>query len=186
MGMPTPWISRDLRTRIVAHYERVPAATYKSTAGHFSVGEATVNRILRVHRETGDVMPAPRPKKPKNKIDLDWLRAHTQAHPDDRLKDRADAFKTERGVSVSVAAVYYAMVAIGVTHKKKRSTPRSATPSASARCAPHSNPSSRRWTPSASSLSTSQACVSGHPHATAGLNAARRLSARPFTARGGW
>jgi transposase len=129
--MPTPWISRDLRTRIVAHYEKTPEATYKSTAERFTVGEATVNRILRVHRETGEVMPPPRPKKPKNKVDLEWLRAHAQAHPDARLKDRAEAFATERGVTVSISSVYYAMVAIGFTHKKKRSTRRSATASAS-------------------------------------------------------
>ena len=114
--MPTPWISRDLRTRIVSHYEEAAFATYKSTAEHFSVGEATVNRILRVHRETGDVMPPLRPKKPKNKIDLQWLRAHAEAHPDARLKDRAEVFEAERGVSVSVTAVWYAMVAIGFSH----------------------------------------------------------------------
>jgi len=129
--MPTPWISRDLRARIASHYEKTDGATYRSTAELFEVGEATVNRILRVHRETGDVMPAPRPKKPKNKIDLEWLRSHAEAHPDARLKDRAEAFAEERGVSVSIAAVWYAMAAIGFTHKKKRSSRRSATPSAS-------------------------------------------------------
>ena len=125
--MPTPWISRDLRRRIVEHYEETADATYKSTGERFKVGEATVNRILRVHRETGDVMPAPRPKKRRNKIDLAWLRAHAQTHPDARLRDRAEAFKTERLIAVSVTAVYYAMVAIGFTHKKKRSTRKSAT-----------------------------------------------------------
>ena len=142
--MPTPWISRDLRARIVSHYEKTDRATYKSTAELFEVGEATVNRILRVHRETGDLMPAPRPKKPKNKVDLQWLRAHAEAHPDARLKDRAEAFFKERGVSVSIAAVWYAMVAIGFTHKKKRSSPRSETQSASSGSARVSSLSNRR------------------------------------------
>ena len=142
--MPTPWISRDLRERIVAHYESSPAATYKSTGERFSVGEATVNRILRVVRETGDVMPAPRPKKPKNKVDLEWLRAHAEAYPDARLKDRAEAFKAERGVTVSIAGVYYAMVAIGFTHKKKRSSPRSETPSECAISEQSSSPNRHR------------------------------------------
>src|ERR1700691_4643746 len=106
--MPTPWLSRDLRKRIVTHYEK--------TAEHFSVGRASISRILRVHRETGEVMPAPKPKKPKNKIDLEWLRAHAEAHPDARLKDRAETFKAERGVSLSVTSVHYAMAAIGFTH----------------------------------------------------------------------
>lgn len=142
--MPTPWISRDLRARIVSHYGKADDATYKSTAKLFEVGEATVNRILRVHRETGDVMPAARPKKPKNKIDLEWLRSHAEAQPDARLKDRAEAFASERGVSVSIAAVWYAMVAIGFTHKKKRSSRRSATPSASGCSAIPSSRSNRR------------------------------------------
>ena len=117
--MPTPLTSRDLRTRIVAHYQADENTTYRLTAERFSVGEATVSRVLRVHRETGDVMPAPKPRKPRNKIDLEWLREHAVAHPDDRLKDRAEAFEAERGVSVSIAAVHYAMHAIGFTHKKK-------------------------------------------------------------------
>jgi transposase len=125
--MPTPWISRDLRKRIVEHYKKAENATYRSTAEHFSVGEATVNRILRTHRETGDVMPTPKPQKARNKVDLDWLRAHAQAHPDARLKDRAEAFLAERGIAVSVTGVYYAMVAIGFTHKKRPFSPKSGT-----------------------------------------------------------
>lgn len=132
--MPTPWISRDLRSRIVSHYEKTAGATYKSTAALFEVGEATVNRILRVHRETGDVMPAPRPKKPKHKIDLTWLRADVLASPDARLKDRAAAFERERGISVSVAAVWYAMTALGFTHKKKPFSPRNEIRSESEGC----------------------------------------------------
>jgi transposase len=142
--MPTPWISRDLRERIVAHYEKTPEASYKSTGKHFMVGEATVNRILRVRRETGDVMPVPKPKKPKNKVDLEWLRKHAETHPDARLKDRVEAFEQERGITVGITAMYGAMVAVGFTHKKKRSTRRSATPSASANSATRSLPRSPR------------------------------------------
>ncbi len=142
--MPTPLISRDLRKRIVAFYENTQSATYDVTAEHFSVGRATVNRILRVHRETGDVMPVPTPKKPRNKIDLDWLRAHAQTFPDARLKDRAEAFRAERGTSVSIASVHYAMRAIGFTHKKRPFTRRSVIPSVSAASARPSSPSSQR------------------------------------------
>ena len=130
--MPTPPISRDLRTRIVAHYKGKTKSTYRLTAERFAVGEATVSRVLRVHRETGDVMPAAKPAKPRYKMDLVWLRAHAEAQPDARLKDRAADFKAERGISVSVSAVHYAMRAIGFTHKKRLSTPRNETRSASA------------------------------------------------------
>jgi transposase len=141
--MPTPRISRDLRQRIVVHYKKTPEATYKTTSEHFSVGEATVSRVLRAHRETGDVFPVPKPKKPKNKIDLDWLRAHAQAHPDARLKDRADAFQAERGLRVSISSVWYALTALGFTHKKRPSTPKRGNRSASAASGRRSSPSSR-------------------------------------------
>lgn len=129
--MPTPWLSKDLRKRIVAHYEGTEGATYESTAETFQVGRASVSRILRLYRETGNLMPAPKPKKPKNKIDLEWLRAHALAHPDARLKDRAADFLAARGVAVSITSVHHGMRAIGFTHKKRPSMRRSVTPSAS-------------------------------------------------------
>jgi transposase len=142
--MPTPWLSKDLRKRIVAHYEATEGATYNSTAETFQVGRASVSRILRVHRETGEFMPAPKPKKPKNKIDLEWLRAHALAHPDARLKDRAADFKAARGIEASITAVHHAMRAIGFTHKKRPSTRRNATPSASSSSEKASSRSSQR------------------------------------------
>jgi transposase len=142
--MPTPPISNDLRTRIVAHYKEMGDATYQSTATLFRVGRATVNRILRVQRETGDVSIPVKPKKPKFKIDLAWLEAHARAQPDARLKDRAADFKAARGIEVSVTAVYYALSALGFTHKKKRSTRRSATPTVSERSAMRSSLGSPR------------------------------------------
>jgi transposase len=116
--MPTPSISRDLRERIVAHYDSNAEATYVSTGELFGVGEATVNRFLRLKRETGDVAPIASSRTRKHKVDRLWLAAHVKAHPDARLKDRVSAYETERGVSVSVAGVWYALIALGYTHKK--------------------------------------------------------------------
>lgn len=131
MAMPTPFLSRDLRERIVAHYRSVKGATYRLTAEHFAVGIATVNRVLRVKRETGDVVPAPREKPRKNKVDLKWLEAHARAAPDARLKDRAAAFSAETGVSVSVVAVFNGLRVLGFSHKKKRFSPKRETASGS-------------------------------------------------------
>lgn len=131
MVMPTPLLGRDLRERIVAHYSSVKGATYRSTAAHFAVGVATVNRILRVKRETGDVVPVPREKRRKNKVDLKWLEAHARAEPDARLKDRAAAYTAETGVSVSLVAVFNGLQVLGFSHKKKRFLPRRETASGS-------------------------------------------------------
>jgi transposase len=104
--------------RIVVFYEQTEGATYRSTAEHFRVGEATVNRVLRAVRETGCVMPVTRPKPPKNKIDLTWLRQHALAEPNARLKDYAACFAKQTGIVVSVSSVQRAMAAIGITKKK--------------------------------------------------------------------
>ncbi|WP_143825720.1 helix-turn-helix domain-containing protein [Nannocystis exedens] len=55
--MPTP-ISVDLRIRIVE--ARVQdGQTYEQLAERFHVGRATVDRVLRLQRETGSVEPKP-------------------------------------------------------------------------------------------------------------------------------
>lgn len=120
--MPTPLLSRDLRERIVAHYDSHKDATYVGTAALFSVGDATVSRLLRLKRDTGDVAPLVRKTTRNHKVDRTWLDAHAKTHPDARLKDRAQAFEAERGVVVTLSGIWYALSALGYTHKKKRST----------------------------------------------------------------
>jgi transposase len=115
-------LSQDLRKRIVQHYKTEITATYLSTSAHFSVGVATVNRLLRLQRETGDVVDRPRTLKRKFKMNLDWLRADVAAHPDDRLKDRAERYKSECNIVVNLSSIWDALQALKITHKKKRST----------------------------------------------------------------
>jgi transposase len=128
--MGTPLISRDLRERIVKHYEEDPEATYFSTASLFDVGSATVNRILRLKRRTGEVVPEIRPVRRTCKMDRAWLDAHVRAFPDARLKDRVEAYEAERHIRVGLSGAWYALTSLGYTHKKKRCTPRNATPNA--------------------------------------------------------
>ena len=79
-------LSVDRRRRIVKHYENVDKATYASTAKHGCVGQATVSRLLRLQRESGDVFPKPRKAKRHPKLDRDWLMEHAPKYPDARLK----------------------------------------------------------------------------------------------------
>lgn len=112
--------SLDLRRRIVDAYRSGKTATYEATAEMFGVGRATVDRLLRRKRETGDVLPKPRGGNNPRRVDLEWLKAHAQANPDARLVDRITAWETHSGERVSVGAMWGALHAIGWTHKKRR------------------------------------------------------------------
>ena len=130
----TKGLSIDLRKRVVAYYEahRSEGATYVSTAARFAVGGATVNRWLRLKRETGSVAVKPRKKVQRSPIDMAWLKAHAEAHPDATLKQRARAHQQERGGRLlTIAAFCGALKRLGFTHKKRPSTPRSGSWSAS-------------------------------------------------------
>lgn len=116
-------LSADLRKRVVAFYaeHRGEGATYGSTAKHFSIGRATVDRWLRLKRETGDVAVRPAKVVRRSPLKMDWLREHVEASPDATLKARARDHQAAHGGRVpSVSAVWQALQRLGFTHKKKR------------------------------------------------------------------
>jgi transposase len=115
-------LSIDLRRRLVEAYQRKRSGTYEKTAELFAVGEATVSRLLRRFRETGDVEYKPRGGNNPRRVDLVWLRAHLEANPDARAIDRIAAWEQHSGVRVSETAMYDAIHACGFTHKKRRSS----------------------------------------------------------------
>ncbi len=112
-------IPNDLRRRIIHAYESGLTKTYEATAEMFSVGRATVNRLLRRKRETGDIKPKERGGDLRRVMDLVWVKKYVTKNSDARLRDIADAWLAETGTSVSLSAVWYAMHTIGWTHKKK-------------------------------------------------------------------
>lgn len=113
-------ISIELRRRIVEAYNSGLSGSYDETAALFGVGRASVSRLLRRHRETGDVQPLPMGGNHPRRVDLNWLRQHVQEHPDARLRDRADDWEAESGRRVPTSTMSNAMRAIGWTYKKKR------------------------------------------------------------------
>ena len=133
-------ISIDLRRRVVAAYKAGLTGTYSATAKLFGIGRATVGRVLRRQRETGDVELKPRGGNNPRVVDLEWLQAHAEAEPDARLVDRVDAWVAVGGRRISLQAMSLAMHAIGWTHKKKRQSHVSETPRWSKRAG---KPSSR-------------------------------------------
>ncbi|MES1208989.1 MAG: helix-turn-helix domain-containing protein [Pseudomonadota bacterium] len=132
-------LSVDLRRRLVAAYRSKKSGTYAATAALFGVGEATVSRTLRRHRETGDVIYKPKGGNNPRRVDLDWLRGHLAREPDARLIDRIEAWKEHSGKPVSLGAMWLAVRACGWTHKKKRWSPESKTGRMSKPGAPRSS-----------------------------------------------
>jgi transposase len=120
-------LSIDLRRRIVEAYQAKLSGTYGKTAELFHVGEATVSRLLRRFRETGDVQQKSRGGNNPRRVDLVWLRENLEAVPDARAVDRIETWVERGGERVSETAMYNAMHALGWTHKKRRWSPANAT-----------------------------------------------------------
>ena len=120
-------ISLDLRRRAVEAYRSGLTKGYEATAAMFGIGRASLDRWLRRHRETGDVLPKPRGGNNPRAVDDQWLRAHAEAQPDARIPDRIAAWAAHSGRTVSHGAMWNAMQRIGWTHKKRRSSPKSVT-----------------------------------------------------------
>jgi transposase len=112
-------ISLDLRRRIVAAYQAGRTSTYAATAEMFGVGVATVSRLLRRKRETGDVLPKPKGGNNPRRVDLEWLKKNARENPDARIVDRIAAWQKHGGKHASVGGMWDALQAIGWTHKKR-------------------------------------------------------------------
>jgi len=134
-------LSLDLRRRVVQAYRAKQSGTYAETAALFGIGEATLSRLLRRYRETGDVAPKPRGGNNPRRVDLAWLRTHLDEHPDARIIDRIEAWVQLGGRRIGHTAMWLAIRACGWTHKKRRWSLESETDQMSRR---NGAPSSRR------------------------------------------
>lgn len=126
-------ISKDLRERVVAAY-KAGRGTYRQIAELFGVGEASVDRWLRLDRENKSVEAAPHaggnPAKvpPEKYGDLARLVAEK---PDRMVVEIRDEWERREGVSLSRSAMQRALLKAGFTWKKNafvrlsRSAPRS-------------------------------------------------------------
>ena len=117
--MPAPLPLR-LRQQVVHAYTTGLVKTYAEAAEMFGLGPATVSRLLRLQRETGDVVPRPNPGGRRRAVDDDWLRAHALACPDALLRERVDDWLEHSGKRVHLSTMSDAMKRLGWTHKKRR------------------------------------------------------------------
>ena len=113
-------LSKDLRQRVVEAYRR-GEGSYRQLAERFGLGEASVNRYLRLLRETGDVERRPRGGGTTPKIsdgELPALRALVAKKPDRTAEDLAIEWGRRTGTDMSRSAMVRALQRAGLTKKK--------------------------------------------------------------------
>jgi transposase len=122
-------VSKPVREAIVrAFHDR--KLSYEEIASLLAIGEATVSRVLRRHRETGAVDPLPRGGgnfSPLRGEVLDVLRALVRERPDATLDELTDALIERAVVQTSTSSVSRALQRLDYSRKKSPSLQSSAT-----------------------------------------------------------
>lgn len=122
-------LSKDLRERVVAAYERGDGG-YTTVAGSFNIGRETLRRLVIRKRTTGSLEPDEPPKGFPPKLSgerLEVLRTLVADKPDLTAQELADELNTLIDVTVSRSGVIRALKTLGITWKKKPSEPRNKT-----------------------------------------------------------
>jgi transposase len=133
-------ISKDLRRRVVDAY-RNGRGTYREVAEIFGVGEASVDRWLRLARERNDVGPEPHaggvsPRIPEEQYGA--LAKLVAEKPDRAVVDLRDEWQQRYGVALSRSAMQRALLKAGFRWKKNAFVRPSKTAPKSKRSAPRS------------------------------------------------
>jgi transposase len=118
-------LSMDLRERILASYDR-GEGTRDQIASRYKVSLGMVKKLIQQRRHSGDIAPRHHLSGRKPLI----LESHKKAmkellarRPDMTLEELREA----TGLSCTLPAIHYALAAMGLTYKKRRSAPASRT-----------------------------------------------------------
>jgi transposase len=112
--------SLDLRQKVVAAVERGDS-TIEDVATAFGVGQTFVKKMLRQHRETGDLAPRPHGGGQSPRLSdkhLKLLRSEVKRSPDKTAAALRDHLEESGGVSVSRPTVSRALSRLGLSRKK--------------------------------------------------------------------
>jgi transposase len=112
--------SQDLRERVVQACD-AGTETRREVARRFGVSTAWIRRLLQRRRGTGSIGRLPGGRGPQPKIAgerLEKLRALVEQHPDATL----DELRRRMRLKCAKSTVYLALVRLGVSYKKSRST----------------------------------------------------------------
>ncbi len=115
--------SMDLRQRVLADCDRGMGT--KAVARKYAVSPAWVRRLKQRRRETGEIGPRKLGQPPGRRIAAHYarLRALSAERPDATLTELRDAL----GVQTSIWTIWRALRDLGLSFKKKSSTPRNRT-----------------------------------------------------------
>jgi transposase len=118
--MASPY-SQDLRDRVLAAYDR--GMKTRQIAEVFGVSPAWARRIKQRRRETGETTPRPMGGATVIKIDRARLAALVRERPDATLKE----LRAMLAIDCAESAICMALKKLGLSFKKRRSTPPSRT-----------------------------------------------------------
>ena len=114
-------LSLDLRERILASYDKADG-TRDQIAIRYRVSLGMVKKLLQQRRRTGDIAPRHHRSGRKPLIvaaHRRQMRTLLSKKPDLTLKELRAALELE----CSLPAIHYALVALGLTYKKRHSAP---------------------------------------------------------------
>ena len=134
--MPIP-----LKLREAVLQARDRGCSYRETAELLGIGYATVNRIVRLHRETKSVEPRPRGggnPSPIHGSTAELLTRIVAEMPDATVAELASALMKRSTIETSRSSVQRALGRLGFSRKKSRSSPLSATRRSTANAAKRS------------------------------------------------
>lgn|SRR5574338_37371 len=156
-------LSSDLRKRVVLAYEDGDK-TREEVAEQFQVGRASVNRLVRRYRETGSVEPSPhaggKPRKMTSRGEK-VLRALVEERPDATIPEFVRLMVERAKLTLSTSTMSRELARLGLSRKKRLSSPPNNGRPASKRFATVFEPGRAPWKLEISSSSTKRGPRSG-------------------------
>lgn len=131
--------SQDLRDRVLGACDR--GMPTKVVAEVFDVSPAWVRRLKQRRRETGEIAPRPAGGARVRKIDMGKLSELVAQQPDATARE----LRERLGVACAESAIYAALKRLGLSFKKRASTPRSRTGRMLRIAVPPGSPIKRAW-----------------------------------------
>ena len=113
----------DLRKRILAAYDRGDG-TRLQIAERYDVSLGMVKKLLQQRRRTGDIAPRHR-HSGRHPMITEKHKRHLERLIDKRCDMTLDELRNAIGLHCSLTAIHKALIKLGLSYKKRRSTLRS-------------------------------------------------------------